>query len=334
MQQTFGSLLDDQQDWFSWLNRTWTFLAVLRMLSQSRLLDHIGDEPISIEALSAAAGMDADRLARVINFLAAHEILELTADGTVAHTSRSRNLVRDSAVVGVAMHSSQAGTRLADALQQGVTPYELHFGKPCFEHLAEQPEIAKVFASLMSFMTTLVNRFVFSEHRFEPFTTAVDVGGSHGELLLELLQRHPDSSGVLFDLPDVTAMVAESVQKAPAGDRVEIVAGDFFESVPAADLYLLKMILHDWSDAESVRILQTIRQAIQPGGRVIVIDHVMPETPQPSPANSMDIAMMIWANGRERKRSEMEALFAAAGFRLDRVTENPAGPSVLEAVIA
>jgi hypothetical protein len=143
---------------------------------------------------------------------------------------------------------------------------------------------------------------------------------------------HPESRGVLFDLPEVTAMVADSVRAAAHGDRVEIVGGSFFESVPEADLYLLKMILHDWSDPECVKILESIRKAIRPGGRIAVIDHVKPETPRPHSANAMDIAMLVWDTGKERKRSEFEELFEASGFRLDRLTENANGPGVIEAV--
>jgi hypothetical protein len=126
--------------------------------------------------------------------------------------------------------------------------------------------------------------------------------------------------------------VADGIKAAPEGDRVEVVGGSFFEEVPKADLYLIKMILHDWDDAECVKILETIRKAIPLGGRIAVIDYLLPEVPTPTEGLSMDLAMMIWDTGQERKLSEFEALFAAAGFRLDRVSENPHGQSVIEAV--
>ena len=127
-------------------------------------------------------------------------------------------------------------------------------------------------------------------------------------------------------------MVGDAVGKAEHGDRVEIIGDNFFEAVPAGDLYLLKMILHDWNDDECVTILKRIREAIRPGGRVAVIDYVLPETPRHHSGMAMDIAMLVWATGRERKLSEFKALFDAAGFVFDRITENPLGQSVVEAV--
>jgi hypothetical protein len=124
------------------------------------------------------------------------------------------------------------------------------------------------------------------------------------------------------------------VRTSAQGDRIDIVGGDFFESVPAGDLYLLKMVLHDWNDAECVAILKNVRAAMLPHGRVAVIEFLLPEVPAATGVHVMDVAMMIWATGRERRLSEFEALFAQAGFRVDRITENPKGQSVIEAVPA
>lgn len=332
MEPTFGQRLENPVQWFNWINNQWTMWTLLRALCESRLLDHLGDEPVSFDDLAHATGIGADKLERMASYFAAEDLLTMNGDGKVAHTPHSKYLHANMDVIAVFIHALDAGTPMTEALRQGKTPYEVRFGRPVFEHLADAPETAKKFAALMSFMTSLGNGFVFSQHEFEPFELAVDIGGSHGELLLELLSLHPDARGVLFDLPGVAAMVTDAVRNAKHGDRIEIVGGSFFESVPAADLYLLKMILHDWSDEECVKILGSIRKAIRPGGRLAVIEHVRPETPHSHPTYAMDIAMLVWDTGRERKRSEFESLFESAGFRLDRLTENPAGPSVVEAI--
>jgi len=332
MNKTIAQLLDDDRDWFNWINGMWVSMTVLRFLYESKLLEQLGEAPVSFESLSAAMGIPVDKLERLAAYFAAQGVLDMPGDGTVAHNRHSRRLLEEMDTVGVCLHALGAGTPMHEALRQGRTPHQLRYGKPVFEYLAGDPETAKNFAGLMSLLTSLANRFVFSQHRFESFELAVDVGGNHGELLFALLQYYPQARGVLFDLPEVTHKVAESVRKSEYGGRIEIVGGDFFASVPAADLYLLKMILHDWSDEECVRILGSIRAAIRPQGRLAVIETLLPETPCPHPANNLDIAMMVWGTGHERKRSGFEALFAKSGFRLDRITENPDGPSVIEAV--
>jgi hypothetical protein len=100
----------------------------------------------------------------------------------------------------------------------------------------------------------------------------------------------------------------------------------------AADLYLLKQILHDWNDEECIAILKSVRQAINPGGRIAIIDRLLPEAVTPDPVFQLDIFMMIWTTGHERKLSELQCLLKSAGFALDHVTRNHGRVSVIDAV--
>ncbi len=334
MRKTIGEYLDEPSEFFWWMNHSVTSIITLNAAVNCGLLDALGDTPTALEELSSACGIAPEQLGRIVNFLAAEQIVSLSPDGKVAHTSRSRRLPSAKAAIACETIGFQAGIPLHSAMRKGVTSYEERFGKPVFVHLGENPVLAATFAEFMGYLTSLVEGFVFTQHAFEPFEVAVDVGGSHGGLLLKLLARHPTARGILFDLPEVAAMVTDAVVKNEQGNRVEIVAGDFFESVPAGDLYLLKMILHDWDDTKCIAILRNIRKAISPRGRIAVVDYVLPETPQPHPAFAMDIAMLIWATGRERKLSELRTLFEATGFVFDRLTENPLGQSVVEAVPA
>lgn len=332
--KTVGEHLDDPKEFFWWLNNSVSAFLVLHATVQAGLFDALGDEPQTIEELSARCDLPPDKLERLVNFLVAEQIVSLLSDGRVAATARSKRLPSVKTALACFMMYVDAGQPLHLALRRNVTSYEHRFGKPVFEHLGENPEIAAIFAEFMGFLTTLVEEFVFTSHEFRPFDLAVDIGGSHGGLLLRLLDHHREARGIVFDLPEVASMVAPAIAAAEHGQRVEVIGGNFFESVPAGNLYLLKMILHDWNDDECVTILESIRRAMHPDGRVAIIDHVLPESPQPDPGNAMDIAMMVWATGRERKLSEFQALFDAAGLRLDRVSRNPLGQSVVEAVAA
>lgn len=332
MTPTIGQRLTDATGFFHWMNHAVLSIAALKMAVETDLCGQLDESPKTIDELAAGCRVNPEHLRRIVEFLACEEVLALTADGRVVATEGTRRLRERGSMIMVQSRSSEAGPSLLEGLRRNVSAYEARFGAPVFDHLREQPDMAGYFSHFMGFLTGRIEEFVFSRHTFRPFTRAVDVGGSHGGLLKGLLARHPDARGVLFDLPGTAALVADSIRASPQGDRIEVVGGNFFEAVPAGDLYLIKMVLHDWNDAECVSILESVRAAVEPGGRVAVIDHLLPEGTVRSPARFMDMAMMVWATGRERRLSEFEAIFTQAGLRLDRVTENPDGQSVIEAV--
>lgn len=173
---------------------------------------------------------------------------------------------------------------------------------------------------------------LLAAHAFAPFDLAVDVGGGRGSLLCGLLARHPEARGILFDLPEIADAPDAAWLARPQADRISPWSGDFFRSVPVADLYLLKGVLSEWTDAHCRVILRTIRAATLPQGRVAIADFVMPDHAQPDAAHLMDLDMMAAAGGRERSLAEYRELFRVTGFRLERATPLPSQFSVIEAV--
>ena len=108
-------------------------------------------------------------------------------------------------------------------------------------------------------------------------------------------------------------------------DRCTLEAGSFFESVPAgADAYIMKFIIHDWYDPECIKILSHCRKGIRPGGRLLVVDQVVPARNEPGVSKLMDLEMLVLPGGMERTEKEFRELFAASGFRLERIIPTPA----------
>ena len=176
----------------------------------------------------------------------------------------------------------------------------------------------------------LGNEAVAEAYDFSPFSRVVDVGGGHGQLLSEILARNPHLSGVLFDLPSGVAAAHEGV----GGDlpHTEIVAGDFFESVPIGDVYVIKKVIHDWDDGRAVTILRNCRKAMQPDGKVLVAETLVPPGDEPNQIKGIDVVMLAVTGGLERTEAQYQNLFAAAGLRLERVIETKGPISVLEAI--
>jgi O-methyltransferase domain len=158
------------------------------------------------------------------------------------------------------------------------------------------------------------------------------VGGGHGLFLSKILKANPHASGILFDLPHVAEGAGRLLGDAGLIARCQVLCGDFFTSVPAGcDAYVLKHILHDWDDARCERILSNCRAAMAPGGRVLVVEMVVPPPGIPSFARLIDLEMLaISSNGKERTEREFAELFAKAGLVLARVVPTQSPYSVLE----
>jgi hypothetical protein len=116
---------------------------------------------------------------------------------------------------------------------------------------------------------------------------------------------------------------------------METMGGDFFASVPAgADAYLMKYILHDWDDDRCVRILGLCREAMAPGGRVLVVENVIEPGNQPSWGKLLDVNMLALLTGRERTKAEFRELLGRAGLQLRRVVPTASPISIVEATAA
>jgi hypothetical protein len=118
--------------------------------------------------------------------------------------------------------------------------------------------------------------------------------------------------------------------------RAETAGGDMFKTVPSGgDAYLFKHIIHDWNDEACVTVLKNVREVMNPSGRVLVIEGVVPPPGVPSFARLLDLEMLaVTSGGKERTEAEYGALFAKAGLKLTRVIPTPGPLQVIEAVRA
>jgi hypothetical protein len=200
---------------------------------------------------------------------------------------------------------------------------------------ADRPEESANFDRAMLTLTRSSNRALIDAYDFGRFGTIVDVGGGNGALLALLLSKYRAMQGVLFDQTHVVAGAAEVLGAAGVADRCRVVGGSFFGGIPpGGDAYVLKAIVHDWEDEESIAILGGCRSAIPVGGALLVIERLL-GPPNADPATKlMDLNMLVAPGGRERTVDEFESLFAAAGFRLVGATPTAAGLSVIEGVPA
>lgn len=190
-----------------------------------------------------------------------------------------------------------------------------------FEYLDAHPDLARKLQAAFSERTAALAGSVAAGYDFSPLRTVADIGGGKGTLLAAILQAHRHLRGVLLDRPPVAADAAAVFQAAGVADRCRIVPGDFFQSVPdGADAYILANVLHDWDDADSVRILGACRRAMASDSRVLIVERLIPDDPAEAvPVLLSDLNMMVLPGGRERTNDEYGQLLAEAGLNLARV---------------
>ena len=208
---------------------------------------------------------------------------------------------------------------------------ELAHGMSFFDYLTQHPAAGRNFDVAMNLINQGEPEAVAESYDFAGVRTLVDVGGGNGSGLAAMLTRHAHLRGVLFDLPAVTEQAAPGL--AALGDRCEVVGGDFFESMPArGDAYLLSHVIHDWDEERALTILRNCREAMGSGGRLLLVEMVIPPGGEPHPGKMLDVMMLSLTGGMERTEAEYSELLQRAGFRLTRVVPTPSAVSVVEAV--
>lgn len=226
---------------------------------------------------------------------------------------------------GALLHTVKTGERAFDHV----------FGTDCWDYFGKHPEYAQVFNQSMTEVTRFIEPAITKAYDFSVFAKIVDVGGGHGGLITSILKKSPQSKGVIMDAPQVVQGARERIEAEGLEERCEAVAGNFFEAVPAGgDAYVMKHIIHDWDDREAIAILRNCRKAIKEGGKLLLIEAVIPGRNQPGLPVFGDLVMMLIPGGRERTAEEFAALFEAAGFRLQRVIPTESPMCVIEAVTA
>jgi len=301
--------------------------------------DLLQSGPKTAEELATATETHAPSLFRILRALVSVGVLSSTEGDRFAQTPLSETLVTDApgslrwfAVSELGQEHYPAWGNLMHSVKTGEIAFDNFFGVDIWKYFQQNPDDAAVFNNSMSNMTAAVNEAITSLFDFSQFGTVVDVGGGHGGLITAILNKNPELKGVLFDAPEVIEGARPKIEAAGLADRVETVAGNFFQAVPeGGDAYIMKWIIHDWDDEKSNTILRNCRSRMKANGRLILVDSVVPQTDEPHFSKFIDLNMLVMTGGKERTEKEFAELLAAAGFRLLRVIPTDLPTSIVEA---
>lgn len=329
--------MDPYQALISMTSSHWITQTVY-VAAKLNLADLLADGSRSSTQLADATNTHADSLHRLLRFLAILGVFEQVDSDRFALTPIGELLRTDVPGSGRSLaifrgeESYRAWTGLLHTVKTGEQAFARVIGAPVFEYLVEHPERAQIFTKAMT-ADSSVSAETFRACDLSQFEVVVDVGGGNGTLLASLLSAHPRLRGVLFDRPQVIEAARDNPAVKIVANRCELVAGDFFTSVPTGgDAYILSRVLHDWDDQNCINILRQCRIAVPSRGKLLIVEPLLADEARFSYVQGFDVNMMVMADGRGRTGDEFEKLLETAGFRLIRVVPLAIGAHIIGAV--
>ncbi len=298
------------------------------------IADVISDDPQTVGDLATATATDQSSLYRLLRTLMSVGIFQRDLDGRYSNTAMSEFLRADhpESLRGIAHllcdreHWHTHGNMM-QSVKTGENGFTYTFGQPFFEYASTRPALGLIFDEGMTSFTRGIANAVTAAYDFSGTQTVADIGGGHGILLSKILEANEHLSGILFDQPQV-------VEGAKTSDRIKISGGDFFAEIPvAADVYLMKHIIHDWNDEQSKTILTNLAKAAATGAKLLLIESVVEEDDaMPSMSKVMDLNMLVCTGGKERTAEEYAALLEETGFKLTNIYPTASPVQIVEAV--
>jgi O-methyltransferase domain len=299
--------------------------------------DHLDRDARPVDDLAAATGAHPGALYRVLRLLAAQGIFREHDGRRFSQTDMSVTLRSDHPTrtrAAVRMIGSepmwQGFGAMRSVVATGRTGWLEAIKEPLFDWMVKHPEEASLFNDAM---VGIHGGEVPAVAAAYPFAgTVVDIGGGSGNMLVHILRQHPNTTGVLFDLPHAAEEGRRRLKAEGLESRSRVDPGSFFDALTkGGDAYILSHIIHDWDEERCIRILENCRAAKNPGGKVLIVEMVVPPPNDPHPAKMIDIVMLAIAGGQERTEEEYRTLLSKAGLTLLRVIPTASPVSIVEA---
>lgn len=309
------------------LNCAWLNQAVYVVVKLD-IAEKLRNGPLSIADLAAQCAVKETPLLQVMRALAGYGIFSQDRGGRFALNAGARPLLRDdqySAYDYARLWGEQlypAGGRMLEQVQTGTSGFELQWGQRVWEFYRDHTPEANIFDTFMSAATDLHERFIIYAQKFSGYQRVVDVGGGRGSLISAVLKANPHLRGIWYDRPEVLPGARARLETENLVERCDLVAGNFLESVPTGgDVYLIKHVLHDWTDDEATQILTNIARAMSASATLIIIEAVMDgRNGRDGLCKLRDLEQMFTTGGRVRTRDDFARILAPAGLAIVEIT--------------
>lgn len=324
------------------------FLLLLRrgtdavmLAADLNIADHLAERPRTAAELAELTGCHPESLRRILLTTAALGIFAERPDGRFVLTEGAECLrsdaeisLRDLAVFFGNISALNPHDELRETVRTGVDAFRRKYNKKSYEVLADHPELAEPFKRAMTQTTRMSAGPIAKFGDFQRFTTVADIGGGQGQLIGEIVRKHPHLRGILLDFPEITKGAADVLASLGVADRVTVVPGDFRDGLPVgADAYLFHRVLGGWEDSQITETLKQINSEIgdQPHARLIIAEQIVPPPNKFHPSRLFDIEFLLNTGGHIRTAADWKELLTAAGFEFVSAHEVSPIVTMLEA---
>jgi hypothetical protein len=346
MKPTLTSLLNEDTDAPMQMMEILYGSLVTQLLSTAAelgLADLVADGPRPVEELAEKTDTHPGALYRAMRALAGLGVFSETAPRTFGLTPLASTLrsdvdgtMRDIARTVGSPERHRSYGDLLYSVRTGKPSFDHVHGRPLWSYLLNNPAHAATFNDGMGNLARHVHAAAVEGVDLSGVETLVDVGGGQGHLVATILPHYPDLKAIVYDEPHVVKGAEPIIAAAGLTDRVELQGGDMAESVPSGgDAYVLSSILFSYDDDEARTILENVRRAMTPGGRLMVLEPIIPVGDTPHLGKMLDIVQLVLQSGGSRTETEFAALFESAGLRLaDTKMMAPNSPTDLVTAVA
>ncbi|MEI7980865.1 MAG: methyltransferase [Bacteroidota bacterium] len=314
-------------------------LPSLYVAAKLNVAEHLKESPLSAQELALRTNTHARSLSRIMRALTGQGIFKVNRDNKYEINGMAKGLLDEPGSLRFMLlhHLGPVNWNLMSHLEYAVRTGEDAFadkyGKGIYEYLQDHQEESGLFDRSMSNLSDLGLAPILNAYDFSHFKTIADIGGGEGFLIANIVKENPSAIGILYDLPETVAQAPRMLERYGVRDRVSIISGNFFEEVPAgAGLYLMKNIIHNWSDSQCIDLLKNVNRAMTENARMVIIEMIVSEDNRQELAKLLDIQMLVTlTGGKERTRKEFINLLESSGFKLTRIVKTIAPICLIEA---
>jgi acetylserotonin N-methyltransferase len=288
------------------------------------VFDKLEEQPRTSDKLASELNLNAGALQRLLNGCVGLKLLRREGGEYHNTPAASRYLAGNSpdTLAGYIRYSDESlfllWSHLDDAVREGTNRWTQTFGSrsALFDHYFRNDTAAASFLGGMHGFGQIGSRVIVRAYDLSRFRHLVDLGGATGHLAIAACEAYPNLSATVLDVPKVERFARPYIEASSVADRVQFVAGDFFEQeLPPGDLYTLGRILHDWDEPKITKLLERITKSLEPGGGVLIAETLLNEDKSgPDYSLMQDLNMLVCTDGRERTAAEYQSLLQTAGF--------------------